>query len=45
MLERAGVSTGMDLAALVEASQWLAGVMGRKLPGMVAQAPTFPKAA
>jgi hydroxymethylglutaryl-CoA lyase len=45
MLERAGVSTGMNLAALVEASQWFAGVMGRKLPGMVAQAPTFPKAA
>ena len=45
MLERAGVATGMDLAALVEASQWLSGVMGRKLPGMVAQAPTFPKAA
>lgn len=45
MLERAGVATGMNLAALVEASQWFAGVMGRKLPGMVAQAPTFPKAA
>jgi hydroxymethylglutaryl-CoA lyase len=45
MLERAGVGTGMDLAALVEASRWFAGIMGRKLPGMVAQAPTFPKAA
>lgn len=45
MLERAGIGTGMDLAALVEASGWLAGVMGRKLPGMVAQAPCFPKAA
>ena len=45
MLGRAGVATGMDLAAMIEASQWLAGVMGRKLPGMVAQAPVFPKAA
>jgi hydroxymethylglutaryl-CoA lyase len=45
LLERAGVATGMDLAAMIEASQWLAGVMGRKLPGMVAQAPSFPKAA
>lgn len=44
MLERAGVGTGMDLAALVEASRWLAGIMDRKLPGMVAQAPVFPKA-
>jgi hydroxymethylglutaryl-CoA lyase len=45
LLERAGVATGMNLAAMIEASQWLAGVMGRKLPGMVAQAPSFPKAA
>jgi hydroxymethylglutaryl-CoA lyase len=45
MLERAGVNTGMDLAALVEASSWLSEIMGRKLPGMVAQAPPFPKAA
>ena len=45
MLERAGVATGMDLARMIEASQWLAEVMGRKLPGMVAQAPLFPRAA
>ena len=45
MLERAGVATGMDLAALVDASRWLGTVMDRKLPGMVAQAPAFPKAA
>jgi hydroxymethylglutaryl-CoA lyase len=43
MLERAGVATGMDLAALIEASHWLGEVMGRRLPGMVAQAPLFPK--
>ncbi|HMS19128.1 hydroxymethylglutaryl-CoA lyase [uncultured Sphingorhabdus sp.] len=45
MLERAGVRTGMDLHRLIEASNWLSGVMERKLPGMVAQAPHFPKAA
>lgn len=45
MLERAGVSTGMDLNKLIAASNWLSDVMGRKLPGMVAQAPHFPKAA
>jgi hydroxymethylglutaryl-CoA lyase len=43
MLERAGVETGMDLGRLVQASQWLSEVMRRKLPGMVAQAPAFPK--
>lgn len=45
MLERAGVRTGMDLDKLIEASNWLSDVMERKLPGMVAQAPHFPKAA
>jgi hydroxymethylglutaryl-CoA lyase len=45
MLERAGINTGMDLGKLVEASSWLSEIMGRKLPGMVAQAPPFPKAA
>ncbi|MBL0925129.1 MAG: hydroxymethylglutaryl-CoA lyase [Sphingomonadaceae bacterium] len=45
MLERAGVGTGMDLEKLIEASIWLSSVMERKLPGMVAQAPPFPKAA
>lgn len=45
MLERAGVATGMDLARMIEASHWLANVMDRKLPGMVAQAPVFPKVA
>ena len=45
MLERAGIATGMDLDRLVAASGWLSQVIGRKLPGMVAQAPTFPVAA
>lgn len=43
MLHRAGVETGMDLAQLIEANRWLSGVMNRKLPAMVAQAPAFPK--
>ncbi|MCY1670273.1 hydroxymethylglutaryl-CoA lyase [Novosphingobium sp. SL115] len=42
MLGRAGVNTGMDLGKLVEANHWLAKVMDRKLPAMVAQAPAFP---
>jgi len=45
MLERGGIATGMDLAKMIEASHWLARVMERKLPGMVAQAPVFPKVA
>ncbi len=43
MLERAGVATGLKLAALVDASHWLGTIMGRTLPGMVARAPVFPK--
>lgn len=45
MLERAGVHTSLDLAQLVSANHWLAGVMQRSLPGMVAKAPPFPKQA
>ncbi len=44
MLERAGIATGMDLERLIAASTWLSGIIGRKLPGMVAQAPRFPQA-
>ncbi|MBY0392804.1 MAG: hydroxymethylglutaryl-CoA lyase [Novosphingobium sp.] len=43
MLERAHISTGMDLDQLIESSAWLTGIIGRKLPGMVAQAPRFPQ--
>jgi hydroxymethylglutaryl-CoA lyase len=43
MLDRAGVQTGMDLGKMIATNRWLADVMGRKLPGMVAQAPAFPK--
>ena len=45
MLERAGISTGLDLTRLIETNHWLAGEMQRKLPGMVAHTPAFPAAA
>jgi hydroxymethylglutaryl-CoA lyase len=45
MLERAGVTTGMDLNKLIAANHWLSGVMGKRLPAMVSQAPAFPKSA
>ena len=45
MLERAGIATGLDLPRLIAANHWLAGVMGRRLPGMVAHTPPFPAAA
>jgi hydroxymethylglutaryl-CoA lyase len=44
MLERAGIGTGIDLAALIATSHWLGTIMDRTLPGMVARAPVFPKA-
>ena len=44
ILERAGIATGMSLDRLVDASGWLSQIIGRKLPGMVAHAPTFPVA-
>jgi hydroxymethylglutaryl-CoA lyase len=33
----------MDLSQLIAANRWLAGVMARELPSMVAKAPPFPK--
>jgi hydroxymethylglutaryl-CoA lyase len=44
MLERAGVSTGLDLQKMIATSRWLGEVMGKQLPGMVAKASLFPKA-
>ena len=44
MLERAGIGTGLDLPGLIAANHWLASVMDRRLPAMVAQAPRFPAA-
>lgn len=41
MLERAGVSTGLDLDALIAAAHWLSGVMGKPLPAMVSRAGRF----
>lgn len=45
MLERAGIGTGLNLGALIEANHWLGDIMTRTLPGMVAKAPPFPKQA
>jgi hydroxymethylglutaryl-CoA lyase len=42
MLERSGYRTGLDTDRLIEASRWLAGGMGRELPGMLAKAGNFP---
>lgn len=42
MLERSGIQTGVDLDKLIETAQWLSGIMGRTLPGMVSRAGGFP---
>ena len=42
MLERAGIATGLDLGQLIAANAWLAQVMDKPLPAMVARARPFP---
>jgi len=42
MLERSGVRTGLNTDRLLDASIWLAGVMGKDLPGMLSRAGNFP---
>jgi hydroxymethylglutaryl-CoA lyase len=44
LLERSGYDTGVDLARLIDASEWLAGQLGRDTPGLVAKAGPFPPA-
>jgi isopropylmalate/homocitrate/citramalate synthase len=38
LLDGEGVETGVDVAALIEVSHWLGGVLGRELPGLLARA-------
>jgi hydroxymethylglutaryl-CoA lyase len=45
MLERSGYHTGLDIDRVIEAAEWLAGEMGRELPGMLSKAGNFPAAA
>jgi isopropylmalate/homocitrate/citramalate synthase len=42
LLRGLGVDTGIDLDALIAASQWLGGRLAKELPGMVARAGDFP---
>ncbi len=42
LLDGEGVETGVDLAALVEVSQWLESLLGRRLEGQVYRAGRFP---
>jgi hydroxymethylglutaryl-CoA lyase len=44
MLERMGISTGMDLDALIETAHWLGGKLGISPPGMLQRAGRFPPA-
>ena len=38
LLEGEGIATGIDLSALAAVSLWIAGVLGRDLPGQLARA-------
>ena len=42
LFARSQVETGLDLAKLIEASHWLAGVMGKAMPASLAKAVPFP---
>jgi (R)-citramalyl-CoA lyase len=44
LLERDGAATGVDLDRLVDTSEWLAGLLGRRLEGQVYRAGRFPPA-
>src|SRR6204780_381693 len=43
MLQRSGYRTGLDIDRLITSARWLAGAMGRDVPGMLSRAGAFPK--
>ena len=43
MLARMGVTTGVDLEALIATSRWLQAQLGHAVPGMLVKAGSFPK--
>jgi len=45
LLDHSGVSSGVDLAKLIAANQWFAGVLGRPLVSAVGKTGDFPRAA
>lgn len=45
LLQQSGVDAGLDLDALIGASRWLGGVIGRRLPGMLGHVGRFSAAA
>jgi hydroxymethylglutaryl-CoA lyase/(R)-citramalyl-CoA lyase len=44
LLHHEGVETGIDLEALLEVSEWLEGILGRRLEGQLYRAGVFPPA-
>ncbi len=38
LAERSGIAHGMDLDAAIAANRWMAGILGRELPSLVARA-------
>jgi len=42
LLEREGIDTGVDLDGLIRVSEWLEGVLGRRLEGQLYRAGPFP---
>lgn len=42
LLERSGIPTGLDLAALQEGAVWVGEQLGKQVPGLLSRAGTFP---
>jgi hydroxymethylglutaryl-CoA lyase len=43
LLERMGIDTGLDLAALTEVVPWIADRLGKRVPGLLSKAGPFPR--
>jgi isopropylmalate/homocitrate/citramalate synthase len=45
LMDRSGVSTGLDLEALIEVNHWFERILGRPMPSLVARAGNYTGAA
>ncbi|MEP3654828.1 MAG: hydroxymethylglutaryl-CoA lyase [Litorimonas sp.] len=45
LLNQSGIENGLDLDALIETAKWMEGVLGKKVPSMLAAAGGFPSRA
>ncbi|MGW4249871.1 hydroxymethylglutaryl-CoA lyase, partial [Nocardia sp. NPDC004722] len=45
LLDRMGITTGVDIASTIDTARWLGGVLGAPVPALLGRAGVFPDTA